>query len=249
MPSRSQVTRLTWPERICGWRMIRASARGTGSRAEDGVGELLVLVAELDALRLPVQPRAGEPDREVAPVVRRQRAREVVRAGRDRVAACADHRLAGGEDPAVARRRPRLDQRERVRALPPEVCRRRRRDRAARRGRTTRRRDRPDPAPAPRRPRPSSRPGSSSRPAASISGSTSTSVSSVRDGQTSSAAQVATPGPAPTSSSDRGPPIGPLHGDLPEDGRGGGERRRRAVREIRRHLRLRSRRPRLPSPR
>ena len=98
-PSRSHVTRLTCPERTCGWRMIRAAARGTGSRGEDRVGELLVLVAELDSLRVPVQLRAGEPDSEVAPVVRRERARKVVRAGRDGVAACADHRGAGGEDP------------------------------------------------------------------------------------------------------------------------------------------------------
>ena len=32
IPSGSQVTRLTWPERICGCLMIRADAGGTGSR-------------------------------------------------------------------------------------------------------------------------------------------------------------------------------------------------------------------------
>ena len=202
-PSRSQSDEVDVPRadlrladdpRSCLWHRLSG---------EDGIGELLVLVPELGSLGVPVQLRAGEPDGEVAPVVSRQRAGEVVRAGRDRVAARADRGVARGEDPAVARGRSRLDG-----ASVSTLCRQRCAVAATGSGSSPRTYDATTRSASPRAcatsPSTQRASGSSWRPAASISGSTSTSVSSINDGQTSSAAQVATPGPAPTSSSERG---------------------------------------------
>ncbi len=63
------------------------SRTGMPAMAEDDIGELLVLEAALGALREPMRPAPREPRREVAPVALVQRARVVVRAGRERRAA------------------------------------------------------------------------------------------------------------------------------------------------------------------
>src|SRR6187549_1988708 len=77
--------------------------------AERRVRVLLVLVTELDALRAAVELGAGETNREVAPVVLRQRARRVVRARRNREAPGVDHGGTGLQDPPIPGRRARLD--------------------------------------------------------------------------------------------------------------------------------------------
>ena len=93
---------------------------GHGDAAEHRVRVLLVLVAELDALRAAVQLRAREPDREVAPVVGRERAGQVMRARSDGGAAGGDHRRPRLQDPPVARRRSGLDEHDRVGCVLPE---------------------------------------------------------------------------------------------------------------------------------
>ena len=87
----------------------RARAR-RGSPAEGGVRELLVLEASRHALRRAVGRRAREPHGEVTPVAGWQRARVVVRAGREREPARAEHRGAGGQDEPVAVGRSRLEE-------------------------------------------------------------------------------------------------------------------------------------------
>ena len=127
----------------------------------------------------------------------------------------AEHGIAGGEDAAVAVRRARLEEDRRVAGpLPEAIARRPRRPRAAARsGRRRRARDRHGSPrrrrhhPRPRSPRAAARTGAaaaSARPARVMAGSISTSVACSSPGQTAAAAHVATPGPAPASSTVRG---------------------------------------------
>ena len=89
--------------------------------AEHCVRVLLVLVTELDALCAPVELGAGEADAEVAPVVPRQRARDIVRTRRYGEAAGFDHNCARVQDSAVAGRSAWLHESDRVcRLLPQE---------------------------------------------------------------------------------------------------------------------------------
>ena len=139
--------------------------------------------------------------------------------------------------------RARLDDGDRVGALPPDCA-----VEAAGSGSSPRTYEATTrsacPRACPRSPSTQRASGSSSRPAARISGSISTRVSSVRDGQLERRpGGDARPG-ADVEQRSR-TPIGSLHDDLPEHRRRSGERRRRAIREIGRHLRLRPRRPRL----
>ena len=175
-----------------------------GIATEHRVRELLVLVAELDPLRAAVQLRAREPDREVAPVVGRERARQVVRARSDGGAAGGDHGGPRLENPPVARRCSRARRTRSCRLRAPRAARRFRRTSASSPSTYETTTSSAGPGAVETSPVSQRASGSSSRPAATISGSISTRVSSSSDGHASRAAHAATPGPAPTSSSDRG---------------------------------------------
>ena len=113
----------------------------TGSRLQHRVRVLLVLVAELDALRAPVELGAGEADAEVAPVVLRQgHGRSCGQGATVKPPAsitAPGRRGFGGSPPASpARRRRSCPPSAPTEAAQPAS--------SARRGRTTRGRDRPD---------------------------------------------------------------------------------------------------------
>ena len=202
--------------------MIRAPAFGTGTRLSTAY-EYFSSRSPARPLRAAVQLRAREPRREVAPVVGRERTRQVVRAGSDGGAAGGDHGRPRLENPPVARRCPGLDERDRVGCALPEqpggpghVCELsehvRDDDELSRAGAPSRRPRSPSErrAAAPGPPRPS--------PARSRRGSAPPATAMPRR-----AAHAAYAGPGSDVEQRARPPIGSLDRYLPED------RRRRRI--------------------